>query len=158
MDNYNQPYNSPGNYDQPYNNPGNYGQPYSRQPAGDSSPGMATASLVLGICSLVLALTGFSIVLGALGLLLALLSRGSGRLAGRSMAGFVTSLIGFCLGILLIISMVFLWGSLLTSPYLTQLQQDWEYNDSYDYGYADQTASMTQGLDANVPANERSYL
>ena len=120
---YGQPCHNSGNYGQPCNNPGNYGQPYYRQPAGDSSPGMATASLVLGICSLVLALTGFSIMLGALGLLLALLSRGSGRLAGRSMAGFITSLIGFCLGILLIISLVVLWGSLLTSPYFTYLTQ-----------------------------------
>ncbi len=138
------PYNDPGNHNQPCYQPGNYGQPYYQQPPDDSSPGMATASLVLGICSLVLVMAGLSILLGALGLLLALLSRGSGRLERRSLAGFVTSLVGLCLGFLLIIGMVFLWGTLLNSPYFTRLQQemeyyldDYRYDDSYDYDYSD---------------------
>ncbi len=110
---------------QPGYPPGYVPQPYFQQPPDDSSPGLATASLVLGICSLVLAI--LSLPLGALGLILALLSRGSGHLKGRSLAGFVTSLIGLCLGIVILLCLVFLWGSLLSGPSLTRLQQEMEY-------------------------------
>ncbi len=70
---------------------------YSRRTAGASQ--MSGAALILGLISLLLIATGFSIILGALGIILALLSRGSGPLSGRAKAGLITSALGIFGGI-----------------------------------------------------------
>ncbi len=64
-----------------------------------SSAGMASAAMILGIFSLIMMATGFSIITGSIGVILALLSRGSGTLSGRSLAGFITSFLGILGGI-----------------------------------------------------------
>ena len=86
----------------------NYGYP-----ADDSSPGMGTAALVLGICSMILLITGLSFIAGALGILFALLSRGSGRMKSLPKVGVM-------------------------DPYIKQIQELYEYyygdsGDSSDY-------------------------
>ena len=68
-----------------------------RYPVDDSSPGMGTAALVLGICSLVLLITGLAFIPAALGILFALLSRGSGRMKSQPRVGLLLSLIGLVL-------------------------------------------------------------
>lgn len=55
--------------------------------------------MFLGLFSLIMIATGFSIIIGSVGVILALLSRGAGHLSGRSKAGFITSLIGLIGGI-----------------------------------------------------------
>lgn len=67
------------------------------------SPGMASASLVLGILSLLLVCCGASLFAGALGILLALLSRGRGEMSGSAKAGMGLSLAGVVLGMFLLI-------------------------------------------------------
>ena len=66
----------------------NPGQPPRRYKEPGSS-GMAMASVVLGVCSFVLMLSGMSPFLGGLGILLALLSRGSGKMSGTGKAGLI---------------------------------------------------------------------
>ena len=70
----------------------NYGYP-----ADDSSPGMGTAALVLGICSMILLITGLSFIAGALGILFALLSRGSGRMKSLPKVGLMLSITGLAI-------------------------------------------------------------
>ncbi len=60
---------------------------------------MASASLILGMLSLIMILTGFSVIIGSVGIILALLSRVSGPLAGKAKAGLAASLIGILGGI-----------------------------------------------------------
>lgn len=67
--------------------------------ASDHSPGMARASMLLGVFSLIMIATGFSIIIGSVGIILAVLSRGRGPLAGQAKTGLVTSLVGIIGGI-----------------------------------------------------------
>ncbi|MCH1981028.1 DUF4190 domain-containing protein [Ruminococcus sp. OA3] len=67
-------------------------------PPASSSP-LSTASLVLGICSLVLICCGGSFILGALGIIFAILSRGRTPMNGTAKAGLALSIIGIVLSI-----------------------------------------------------------
>ena len=75
-------------------------QPYLGKPKGDS---MATASMILGIITLASMLVlQFTIpfVLGGIGIVLAILSRGSAkRLAGKAKAGLICCIVGLSLDI-----------------------------------------------------------
>lgn len=67
------------------------------------------ASLILGITSLAFLLFGLSLPLGALGLILALLSRGNGEpIQGRAVAGMITSLIGLVFGAVILIATIYM--------------------------------------------------
>lgn len=73
---------------------------------------MATASMVVGILSIVLACCCFlGFGLGALAIILARLSKVDYQMEGRATAGMITGIIGIVLGVL---SMV-LWVSLLNN-------------------------------------------
>ena len=97
-----------------------------RRTSDDSSPGMATAALVLGICSLVLFFTGLSFITGALGILLALLSRGSLPMRPAAQSGLILSVIGLVIEISLFGFIFYLFCSGAIDPYLDQIQQMYE--------------------------------
>lgn len=78
----------------------------NKQYVSSEKNSFANVSLILGICSLILLCTGvFSIVLGALGILFAVLSRKTGKMISSAKTGFVLSLIGLLSGLFLTISL-----------------------------------------------------
>lgn len=68
----------------------------------DHSPAMASAALILGMISIIMIATGFSVVLGSIGIIMALLSRGAGPMAAKAKTGFLTSFIGLIGGLIVI--------------------------------------------------------
>ncbi len=94
------------------NNPGNY------SPNDNNIPGKsaATASLVLGIISVVCWFAGYSsiisVVCGIVGLILASNSKKMGFMGGVRTAGFVLSLIGLIGGALVFVACVACVGAL----------------------------------------------
>ena len=71
----------------------------------NTSNGLSVAALVLSIVGVLTMLFGGSVVLGSLAILLALLSRGSGRMSGQAKAAIGISIVSIALGILLLIGM-----------------------------------------------------
>ena len=96
-----------------YGNTQNNGQPvqqaqqpvyYVQSSTANEPPakGLATASLVLGIISLLgLSCCGGGTLFGIVGFILGLVSKGQGNKTGTSTAGIVTSILGVVLGIVL---------------------------------------------------------
>jgi len=81
----------------------NYNDNQFNPPAPEEGKGMAIASLVLGILSiLLLCLPYFSMPLGIAGLVLAILARKKGQ-GSMATTGLVLSIIGIALGILFLI-------------------------------------------------------
>ena len=94
--------------------------------------GLSIASLVCGICSLVLCCTGLlSIPAGALGILFALLTRKRGqRMNNMCVAGIWLSCVGLALGIFITVSSIV---TIFTDPsYLNMLDQ--MYREMYGVG------------------------
>ncbi len=108
-------------------------------PAGSSSR-METAALILGIFSIIMMATGFSLVIGSVGVILALLSRGSGRLSGKAKGGLITSLIGIIGGIL-VTAVVFL------TLFQGDLNQTLERLDSLYQTYIDEGTINSSDID-----------
>ncbi len=108
----------------------NPGQPPRRYKEPGSS-GMAMASVVLGVCSFVLMLSGMSPFLGGLGILLALLSRGSGKMSGTGKAGLIASACGLVIGTGVLFSLM---AAMLNSSAADQyydLFNEYYYGDDY---------------------------
>ena len=107
-------------------------QPYLGKPKGD---GMATASLILGIITLASMLVlQFTIpfVLGGVGIVLAILSRGSAKhLIGKAKAGLICCIAGLSLDIVLCVSAVCL---VLALPHLSPEFQE-EVNKACEEQY-----------------------
>lgn len=113
---------------QPYTPP-----PQSNRPANN---GMSIASMVLGIASIVMCCTGFmSLPLGALGLLLAILTKRKGKaLPGMSIAGMVTSIIGLLLGVFMIIYLI-VFAVMSEDPTFQNEYLDPLYEEAYGMDY-----------------------
>ena len=94
--------------------------------------GLSIASMVCGICSLVLCCTGLlSIPAGALGILFAMLTRKKGqRMSSMCVAGIWLSCVGLALGIFITISSIV---TVFTDPsyrnMLDQMYQQGEFDD-----------------------------
>lgn len=113
------PYNNPYSNGNPYyqGNPYNNGNPYGvngrivspQKSKGDS---MATAAMILGIISLVSLLLlrlYIPFLLGGVGIILAVLSKGSAKkMAGKARAGFICCITGLVLDVVVCISSVYL--------------------------------------------------
>lgn len=139
----NQPYNN-GYQSNGYNN--SYGAPtpygYYPQPvsvSGDSN----TAGLILGIASIVLSGTLIlNLVCAIIGLILSSKSRKRAKMAGltpsgNANAGFICSIIGLVIGIIVLIFCVLavalgIWAESLDDDYRYR-----SYDDYDDYGYYD---------------------
>ncbi|MBD5509208.1 MAG: DUF4190 domain-containing protein [Lachnospiraceae bacterium] len=112
-------------------------QPYLGKPKGDS---MATASMILGIITLASMLVlQFTIpfLLGGVGIVLAILSRGSAkRLAGKAKAGLICCIVGLSLDIMLCVSAICLVFALpnLSPEFQKEVNKACEeqYGVSYD--------------------------
>ncbi len=79
-------------------------------PENEPGKGLAIASLVLGILSVVLWFFGVtsvgSLVLGIVGLILASIAKSQGNRSGMRTAGFILSLIGVIVGAIIFIACV----------------------------------------------------
>ena len=98
----------------------------------DSSPGLGYAALALGICSVALFLTGISFITGALGILLALLSRGTLPMKSAPKAGLILSAAGLAIELAIFSFGIYLFQSGALEPYVDQLEEIYEelYEDS----------------------------
>lgn len=116
--------NNPYSYDQ---NPQNYGDNnYGRNYREPGSPGMATASLVLGICSILFTCCGLGMPLAGIGLVLAILSRGRGEMNNSAKIGLGLSVGGFILGLITTIMGFF---------YIDRVMKTIDWDDINNYGY-----------------------
>lgn len=102
-----QGYNPQGYYQPGYEQSGygysNYNQGYSSAPEQKSSNTKAVISLILGIAGLVLCccLGAPSVILGMIGVILAILSKNDnqGQMDGMAIAGLILSIIAFIVGL-----------------------------------------------------------
>lgn len=111
-----------------------------RQPRSTASSGMATASLILGILSLVtLCFIPLSVVFGALSITFALLSKGGEyTLPGNSKAGIIISIAGVLLSIVFTVLVVIAAFSMYGTTEFQNMMDEYQYyyNDYYkDYDY-----------------------
>lgn len=111
-----------------YNNtPDNYrGQNPGKQPTN----GLALASLILGILSVLLSLCyGIGILFGIAALVLGIISRKStgGKLSGMALAGVICSICGIVIGIAFIV-LAFVGFALLSD-----ISQEQGFENIYDY-------------------------
>lgn len=84
------------------------GSEWEEKRPGEGRNDMATASLVLGILSLIGACCAWAgIVCGALGIMFALLSRADEPMSGRARIGLATSVAGLVLGMVVILVLLF---------------------------------------------------
>lgn len=88
------------------------------------SEGMATAALVLGICSIIFACCGGSLLFGSLGIIIALLSRGNSRMASNAKVGLGLSIGGFSLCVIIVfVSVTSFMASTDGQKYLSLMEQ-----------------------------------
>ena len=110
--------NNNGYYNGGYNNGGYNNGGYNNYNGDVPGKGAATASMVLGIISVVLWFFGFSaivsVILGVVGLILAGNAKKAGFMGGIRTAGFVLSLIGLIGGALVFIACVAVVGAIGT--------------------------------------------
>ena len=85
--------------------------------------GLAVTSLILGVLSLFFLLMGLSLPIAALGIIVALLSRGNGDLLPRAKAGLALSLLGAALGICVIIWAYHMLNSAEFGELIKQLEE-----------------------------------
>ena len=110
--------NNNGYYNGGYNNGGYNNGGYNNYNGDVPGKGAATASMVLGIISVVLWFFGYSaivsVILGVVGLILAGNAKKAGFMGGIRTAGFVLSLIGLIGGALVFIAFVAVVGAIGT--------------------------------------------
>lgn len=134
-----QPQNPQGGPNGGYN-PYPYGMPAQPIPPKPKGDGMATASMALGIITLASFLflqLSLPFLLGGIGIILAILSRGSAKkMIGRAKAGMICCITGLCLDLAFCTFAVWLVFALPTiSPELTEEVSrmcEQQYGVSYD--------------------------
>lgn len=136
------PYNNNPYNNNPYNNnPYNpYGAPLPPVPVKTKGDSMATVSMILGIVTLVSLLLlrlSMPFLLGGVGIILAILSKGCARkMIGKAKAGMICCITGLVLDVVLCVSAVWLVFSLPSlSPGLTEEVNkicEEQYGVSYD--------------------------
>lgn len=108
----NNPQNGPGNGYNPYNPYNPYGTPPQSASTRQKGERMANASMVLGIITLVglmLLRISMPFLLGGVGIILAILSKGGARkMSGKAKAGITCCITGLVLDIALCVSAIWL--------------------------------------------------
>lgn len=145
-ENYNNQGNPPNNYGTPPNNygqnppPGNYGP-------GPESNSFSTAAMILGIISLVTSCCLYiSIPVGAIGIILALLSKGSStRMDSRSKTGLGISIAGIGISVFMIIAV------LVSNTYMGNTTFEKMYQDYLDYYGYDSSSDGSSGGSSQQP-------
>lgn len=104
----------------------------------NTSNGLSVAALILSIIGVLTMMFGGSVILGSLAILLALLSRGSGRMSGQAKAAIGISIVSIALGILLLIGMfVYVFTSSdaqeMYRDYLRYYEDQLDDDDPYNY-------------------------
>ena len=104
----------------------------------NTSNGLSVAALILSIIGVLTMMFGGSVVLGSLAILLALLSRGSGRMSGQAKAAIGISIVSIALGVLLLIGMfVYVFTSSdaqeMYRDYLRYYEDQLDDDDPYNY-------------------------
>ena len=104
----------------------------------NTSNGLSVAALVLSIVGVLTMLFGGSVVLGSLAILLALLSRGSGRMSGQAKAAVGIGIVSIVLGILLLVGIfVYVFTSSdaqeMYRDYMRYYEDQLDDDDLYDY-------------------------
>lgn len=105
------PYNNPYGNGNPYNNGGPYGRAYTPIVTPQKGSGMATAAMILGIISLISLLllrVYIPFLIGGIGIILAILSRGRDRMSGRAKAGIICCITSLVLDVALCALSVYL--------------------------------------------------
>ncbi len=104
----------------------------------NTSNGLSVAALILSIIGVLTMLFGGSVVLGSLAILLALLSRGSGRMSGQAKAAVGISIVSIVLGILILVgAFIYVFTSSdaqeMYRDYLNYYEDQLDDDDLYDY-------------------------
>ena len=117
---------------------------------GRGSASLAMASMILGIVSVALSMTGLSIFIGALAVILALLSRGSGPMLSQAAAGMITGIVAICLEAGILAASLLLMSSEDFELYKEQLQEIYqEYQgESADSPLSSRALSPVAGCSA----------
>lgn len=119
-----------------------YGSHYRPGHSPKRSNGMALASLILGILSIVMCCCGgFGVILGAVGIVLAILSRGQEPMETNAKAGLCLSIGGIVLGIaILILAFAMMGNDEFQSELYQRSRKSYEdydyYFDNYDHSHS----------------------
>ena len=110
--------------------------------------GLSLTALILGICSLVFICCGGGVVLGALGIIFALLSRGAGMMNSQAKGGLGLSIGALALSIIIVPIMLATYAAaIFSSPdFKEQFDRAFErsYNETYNELYKDYDDAFEQ--------------
>ena len=154
---FNYSYNSPADDNGPVSTSGSSAYTENGNSSNQAGSGLANASLVLGIISILCIVASWmylsivSIILGIIGLVLASSAKKEGNKSGIRTAGFVTSLIGLILGVVCLVSCacVFTVAGVTLAAYPDLLEYYDEYseyldNDTFDVALRAAKALLTR--------------
>jgi Predicted glutathione S-transferase len=110
--------------------------------------GLSLTALILGICALVFICCGGGIVLGALGIIFALLSRGAGMMNSQAKVGLGLSIGALALSMIIVPIMLATYAATLfsSSDFKEQFDRALErsYNETYNEIYKDYDDAFDQ--------------